>query len=292
MKDKNSTKIESLHLNTQSIGSITSIGEDLIIADRLDLNRIFPAHFRAQTPICIILRKGWLKGRCNLVGIEASAPCLIIILPEHILEYISASNDVDGRIICMSENFTEQLNIKPDFDFMKALRSNNIIPLNKKAETTMLMYYKMIKRLANYPDHPYLMETAVSLTRAFFFGAGYFIHQMSSPTKLSRKELLANEFLALAKQHCRTERKLDFYAKKMCLSSKYLTAIVASVTGESASKWIDKYVIFEAKAMLATADKTISQISDALNFPDVSTFGKYFKRHVGKSPKAFIKTTV
>jgi AraC-like DNA-binding protein len=43
----------------------------------------------------------------------------------------------------------------------------------------------------------------------------------------------------------------------------------------------------EAKALLKSTNMTIQQISDELNFPSQSFFGKYFKRVVGVSPKEY-----
>ncbi|MDR1180556.1 MAG: helix-turn-helix domain-containing protein, partial [Bacteroidales bacterium] len=53
------------------------------------------------------------------------------------------------------------------------------------------------------------------------------------------------------------------------------------------SDWIDNFVILEAKALLKSTNMTIQQISDELNFPSQSFFGKSFKRIVGMSPKMY-----
>jgi AraC-like DNA-binding protein len=45
----------------------------------------------------------------------------------------------------------------------------------------------------------------------------------------------------------------------------------------------------EAKALLKSTNMTIRQISDELNLPSQSFFGKYFKRHIGISPKEYRK---
>ena len=39
--------------------------------------------------------------------------------------------------------------------------------------------------------------------------------------------------------------------------------------------------------MLRTGNYTVQQVSDALNFPNSSFFGKYFKAAVGCSPRRY-----
>ena len=278
-----------LWLGDMNIEHVYHLGTELLITDHFDVKRVFQPYFRTAMPVCIFLKKGYLRGRCNLMDIEAMAPCMSILLPDQILEFTESSEDLEGMIVLMSARFTERLNIKVDFDLMQTFQSQRVIPLNEEALATMLQFCEMVKRLSQFPDHPFLMETAVNLTRAFFFGAGYFFHQRPETVAQSRGEQLVDGFLKLVQMHCRQERQLDFYAQELCISSKYLAATVKAVTGKTAGDWIEDYVMLEAKAMLTNTDMTISQISDHLHFPDTSTFGKYFRRHTGLSPKEFKK---
>lgn len=54
-------------------------------------------------------------------------------------------------------------------------------------------------------------------------------------------------------------------------------------------KLIEEYVISEAKSMLLSTTMSIQQISDELNFPSQSVFGKYFKLVDGISPSEYRK---
>ncbi len=290
MAKKNSiNKTTMLGLGDMNLEHVYHLGNELLIADHFDVKRVFPPYFRTAMPVCIFLKKGYLRGRCNLMDIEAKAPCMSILLPNQILEFTESSEDLEGMVVLMSERFTDRLNIKVDFDLMQTFQSQRVIPLNEEALATMLQFCEMVKRLSQFPDHPFLMETAVNLTRAFFFGAGYFFHQRPETVAHSRGEQLVDGFLKLVQMHCRQERQLDFYAQELCISSKYLAATVKTVTGKTAGDWIEDYVMLEAKAMLTNTDMTISQISDHLHFPDTSTFGKYFRRHTDLSPKEFKK---
>ena len=76
-----------------------------------------------------------------------------------------------------------------------------------------------------------------------------------------------------------------FYADRLCITAKHLSQVVKNITGKTALAIIDEYVITEAKALLLSTTMSIQQISDKLNFPSQSVFGKYFKRCTSMTPK-------
>ena len=94
-------------------------------------------------------------------------------------------------------------------------------------------------------------------------------------------------FLKQVQAFHKQERKVEFYADRLCLSPKYLSQTIKSYSGKTAGEWIDEYVVLEAKVLLRSTNMTIQQIGDELNFPSQSFFGKYFKRLTGMSPKAY-----
>ncbi|MDD4434333.1 MAG: helix-turn-helix domain-containing protein, partial [Parabacteroides sp.] len=65
----------------------------------------------------------------------------------------------------------------------------------------------------------------------------------------------------------------------------------SSITKEMINKnpveLITQCVLVESKTMLKSTSLSIQQISDALNFPNQSFFGKYFKRYSGMSPQQY-----
>ncbi len=69
-----------------------------------------------------------------------------------------------------------------------------------------------------------------------------------------------------------------------------MSTIIKQTSGKTAGDWIDDYILLEAKALLKSTNMTIQQISDELNFPSQSFFGKYFKRLTGVSPKEYRKS--
>lgn len=83
------------------------------------------------------------------------------------------------------------------------------------------------------------------------------------------------------------ERRVAFYASKLCITPKYLTAVVKKASGRTPSEWIDETTIGEIEYMLCHTQSSIKEIAFELKFPNLSFFGKYFKAHKGVSPKHF-----
>ena len=103
----------------------------------------------------------------------------------------------------------------------------------------------------------------------------------------NRTDELFNRFVVLLREHCRTQRSVEFYAAQMGITPKYLSLILKKKSGRNASKLIDEAVVYEAKRLLKYSGLSIGEISDNLNFTSQSFFGKYFKRYVGMSPLAY-----
>ncbi len=103
----------------------------------------------------------------------------------------------------------------------------------------------------------------------------------------NRTDELFNRFVMLLREHCRTQRSVEFYAAQMGITPKYLSLILKKKSGRNASKLIDEAVVYEAKRLLKYSGLSIGEISDNLNFTSQSFFGKYFKQRVGVSPSRY-----
>ena len=129
-----------------------------------------------------------------------------------------------------------------------------------------------------------------SLFAAMFHYVMGILQQHTLPSNGSvsnRTDELFNTFLDLLRQHCSTERSVEFYAQKMNITPKYLSLILKKKSGRNASKLIDEAVVYEAKRLLKYSGLSIRDIALKLNFASQSFFGKYFKQRVGVSPSRY-----
>ncbi|WP_455671942.1 helix-turn-helix domain-containing protein [Phocaeicola sp.] len=97
----------------------------------------------------------------------------------------------------------------------------------------------------------------------------------------SRKEKLCWRFWDLVGKHCKVHRDVAFYARELCITPFYLSQITKDFMNDSPKGLIDRQVILEMKAMLASSDISIKEMAEQLHFEDTSYMCRYFKRHIG-----------
>lgn len=103
----------------------------------------------------------------------------------------------------------------------------------------------------------------------------------------TRYERMFDQFLRDVKENCDKNRTVAFYADRLFISPKYLSKVVMDVSGRHPTDWIRDYILLNAKALLRNEDLSVQQASDMLAFPNPSFFGKYFKEHVGCTPREY-----
>jgi AraC-like DNA-binding protein len=79
-------------------------------------------------------------------------------------------------------------------------------------------------------------------------------------------------------------------AEHLHLSSRYLTDMLRSLTGQSAQQHIHDRLIENAKVILSTTRLTIAEIAYQIGFEHPQSFNKLFKRYTDLSPNAFRKS--
>ena len=103
----------------------------------------------------------------------------------------------------------------------------------------------------------------------------------------SRSEEIFTKFLLLVEANFRTERRVGWYSEQLCISPKYLSETIKTLSKRTPSEWIDSYVTMELRMLFRNTQKSIKEIAQELNFSNQSFLGKYFKEHVGMSPSEY-----
>ena len=167
--------------------------------------------------------------------------------------------------------------------------SNPIINFEKD-QNVFSQYYDLLLNVARSPHSEFKIQSAHHLTLAMFYGYSHMKHDMTTANEgTTRQEEIYSAFIDSLGENFKTARDIGYYADKLCITAKHLSQVVKEVSGKTALEIIEDYVLTECKALLLSTTMSIQEISDELNFPSQSVFGKYFKRLTGLSPKAYRK---
>jgi AraC-like DNA-binding protein len=268
-----------------------SIGNDFILLEKPVITDVLNFPFKLDVMISIICLKGTMKGSVNMQSYESQAPTVIVVFPEQIISAGQFSEDFSGLFIIMSKQFIAEMNVdvKESLSLNFTLRQKPWIPLNESGLNALMRYFGIFKEAMRTTGNPYRRIIIKHLTIAFLYDLGFHFNLFTVKGENSKQEMLVEKFLDLVQTHYKEQRELSFYADKLCLTPKHLSKVVRGISSSTANEWIDNHVILEAKALLKSTDMTVQQISEELNFPSQSFFGKYFKRCTGMSPSEYKK---
>jgi len=271
-----------------------SIGNDIILFDDFtNVNTsIFNYPFKLDMLFILVCTKGMGRGMIDFKPYSLSAPFVTIILPNQILHYEHISEDFAGYCLCVSNRFAPEMLpiIDKQLSIAAAIKEKPYTQLKPESMPIIQKYFLLIKNIMAMTDNPYRLEMIKHMAMMFFYMTYPYFQKHTEATAQTRQGLLVEQFTNLVRENYRRERETAFYADKLNLTPKYLSQVIKSATNKSASDWINDSVILEAKALLKSTYMTIQQISEELNFPSQSFFGKYFKRMVGVSPKIYRET--
>ncbi len=94
-------------------------------------------------------------------------------------------------------------------------------------------------------------------------------------------------FLKILEENFRRPEGVEFYAEKLFMSSRNLNLICRNILQQSVSEIIETRKLIEAKNLLISTDKTISEIGFELGYNEKSYFSNVFKKKSGQTPTEF-----
>jgi len=210
-------------------------------------------------------------------------------------------DDVDIYALYFDPKFNQCVNINLTAIIIPPLlQKPKSVQIFSREESDMLARYFELMHLNNKEglNNQLKRSIAASLAAAMFYQLVEFYHRridgiidkQAESHVSGRRHDYVRDFIKLVHLNYVKERSVSFYADKLFISPKYLSLLVKEATGRSAAKWIDEFVLMEAKNMLRFSGKNIQQVAYALNFPTQSSFGKYFKHLTGMSPTEYQKS--
>lgn len=267
------------------------LDEDVFIFDDIKNVSVEDTPVMIEMPIFVMCVQGSATVDLNLKTYNVPANSLVTLMPDHILHGYKHTDDFKGLFIAVSNRCVDELipDILTALPAVMTFRSSPVVELSMEEMDILREMHSFLWMLIRSDVGIYKKKVVNGMLQSLLYTAlsAYKTRNMYSTTKRSRNEEIFFNFFTLLEHNFREQRSVQFYADKLCITPKHLSTVVKSVSGRTAGSWIDGYVILAAKVMLRSSASTIQEVSVALNFPNQSFFGKFFKQHVGVSPREY-----
>lgn len=215
---------------------------------------------------------------------------ILVLRPGHMITECRVAEDFAGFFITVTQEKLNQLLPSMRYVVPYSLRfvSNPIINITEEEIGSLKLIYDLFCRHLSNPSRPYQSMSLGALCEVLFFNTlGIYSTRVNKSVLKSRREELLAKFIELLENNYKTERSVSFYADKLFVTAKHLSAVLKEISDKTAGEWIDQRVILEAKLLLRSTGLNIQEISAKLNFANQSFFGKYFKHLTGMSPRDY-----
>ena len=260
--------------------------------------------YRIQGMLILRLRTGHAELDVNFQKFKLTAGNVLVINPGVVFTGVkSFGKKPEWDLVFVNREFMKGLNMDLTSVNIRPLTDapSPVVQLTKEEAERFNPYIKMLATNAAGETSVFTVKIARALFTAMLYilldcffarivenDGGESIND--NQAKARRPTTYVRDFMRLLHLNYLRERSSEFYASRLCISSKYLSIIVKEATGRSVSDWISEFVVMEAKNLLRFSGKSVQQVAYALNFPSQSSFGKYFKRVTGISPTDYQRT--
>lgn len=219
---------------------------------------------------------------------------LFIYMPRFPISIKAASEDYSGLCLVADESFTVGTP-----SIRNAVRSA-LLPIFEMRQPVVNLSPEESARLSKLIRiaGEYLMSE--NPLREEMFGNLYAIFLMDLSSILSRQtkrggfgkrtEELFMNFMDLVPKHFIREHGIEFYADALNVTPTYLSRAVRQVSGRTVVEYINRLLLMEAIWLLESTSLSIDEIAERINYADSTTFGRFFFRMKGVTPREYRKS--
>lgn len=266
------------------------IGREMHI-EELDANERLVSVHKCGLYLC---RRGSARVLLGSNIYEIGQNSLCVYTPNSFLQILERSNDLEG--ILEEDNVDEYYPMFSTISIRSRLliRDKPCVVISDEQTQSIARLVDIIREeqegfKGQYAEQP-IQDIHVGYLRQLRYAVclrvleAYFSNTPVEAEPRSREAEVLHRFLLSVYEHCHRERMVQFYADEQHLSPYYFSCVIKSRSGRSALQWIEEITMTRIRQQLLTTEQSVKQLAARMNFPDQSTFCRYFKRLEGCTP--------
>ena len=218
---------------------------------------------------------------------------LFVYMPGFPISVKEVSEDYAGLCLVADESFTvETPSIRnavrsallPIFEMRQP-----VVDISPEESTRLGSLIRMAGEYLK-SENPMREEMLGNLYALFLMDLSSILSKRTQHGKFGRRaENLFMDFINLLPQHFVREHGIEFYAGALNVTPTYLSRVVRQVSGRTVVEYINRLLLMEAIWLLESTTLSIEEIAERINYADSTTFGRFFFRMKGVTPREYRK---
>lgn len=245
---------------------------------------------RLDLAVILGCRTGKFHAEINGYPMTIKSNEVIILKPNDSVSEPMISPDFDGAVLCLSLGvLSECATNRKLWRNVYQLKDNPIISMSEQSIRMFELYGEIVKTKTKNIPTEFTREILYSTIKSVLNEIAENIQPsiFSAETNVTQGEVLFKKFLELISHKRIKPRTVEWYAKQLCVTPKYLSVVCKTQSGKTAHEIINELVFADIRNLLKNSDKSIKEITHYLDFPSISFFGKYVKARTGMSPTRY-----
>ena len=238
----------------------------------------------------LICRSGTARLTVDVQNFSLKSGSEMVIMPGKILAVENADREFSVEYVLFSRDMFEEASFRMDISFFRFLAENPFWQHNEVSLDRFDRWLASVQRIYDDRQHMFRNTIIRNLLQNIFltiYDSARRLNISPAEEHTGRQSELFQKFSALVRDNFREQHNVAFYAAQMFITTRYLSTIVRTVSGDSPKDIIDRMIVLEMKVLLRSSNMSIQEIASRMHFPDQSYMGRYFRKHTNQSPSEY-----
>lgn len=273
---------------TLAAGNFISLpeGEEFVICDPSWRDARLGTPVRFSFGIMLLCRSGTAELSINLQAYRLERGTQVLVVPNTTAMLLFVSEDFRASCFAFSTRMFDEASYRLDLPFFRFINNHPVSLHDPDTFEPVCLWFEMMRH--TYEDRENMFRNTIVRNRLQNMFMEYYdkiqrrkLHDLARMP--DRQTDLCRRFFNLVGANCRTEHRVEWYAGRLCVTTRYLSAITRESVRMTPKEVIDRMLLLEIRILLETSGKTVQEIADATGFRDQAYLSRYFRRQTGSS---------
>ena len=233
--------------------------------------------------------KGKARATVNITQYDFRENDLIYLAPNSFFLVHEFSEDAQLSYIIFSSSFLEKNAYSIRRPRLVTVDACQIVNVTSEQAKIITDFSQLIEESVNCSPSMLNSERMVhiyNLVHLVF--QDYFVANSDATSRvMDRKTEIYHEYSELVMKHYHEWHHVSDYAEALHITVPHLCSTIKQASQRTAGDLIVEAILTDAKAQLKLSVSPIKEIAISLGFENVAFFNRFFKTHVGTTPKNY-----